>query len=73
MYKRQIPVSALFRAEAGWNVFVVENGAARLRAVNVGERGDTEAVISGGLAEGDRTILFPPPKVRDGTHVKAGS
>lgn len=35
----QIPASALFRQGEGWAVFVIENGQARRRAVEIGQRG----------------------------------
>jgi len=64
-----IPVSALFRSRAGWSAFVVEEGRARLRAVEVVRRNESVAAIGAGLKEGERVILFPPPAVRDGGRV----
>lgn len=66
-----LPVSALFRSQDGWAVFVVDNGRARLKRVVVAQRSDTEAVISDGLAGKESVILFPPPNVKDGVAVAA--
>jgi hypothetical protein len=49
------------------SVFVLEQGIARLRLVNV--RG-TEVLA--GLSEGDVVIVAPPPALTDGRRVKVG-
>ncbi|HEX2205360.1 MAG TPA: efflux RND transporter periplasmic adaptor subunit, partial [Longimicrobium sp.] len=65
-----VPVSALFRTGADWSVFVVEDGRARLRRVQVGHRGDAEAEVAGGLREGETVVLFPSDQVKDGAPVR---
>lgn len=65
-----IPAGALFRSGAGWAVFVVADGRAALRAVEIAQRNDNAAAIAAGLSEGDRVIVFPPPALRDGARVR---
>jgi HlyD family secretion protein len=69
----KVPVSALFRRGAGWAVFVVENGRARLRPVTLGHRGESEAEVLGGLAAGERVVLYPSDRVEDGVRVRAAA
>jgi len=64
-----VPVAALFRQGADWNVFVIEGGRARLRAVKVGGRNPTEAWIEEGLEPGERVIVYPGDTVTDGRRV----
>jgi HlyD family secretion protein len=68
----KVPVSALFRRGTGWAVFVVEAGRARLRPVAIGHRGESEAEVLGGLAVGERVILYPSDRVREGVRVRDG-
>lgn len=67
----KVPVSALFRTGEGWNVFVLDGGRARTRTVDVGHRGETEAEVRGGLAEGDTVVLYPSDQVTEGARVRA--
>jgi HlyD family secretion protein len=64
-----VPLGALFRREGGWAVFVVEQGRAALRAVEVGHRNQTMAEVARGLGEGDEVILHPSDRVKDGGKV----
>lgn len=66
-----IPSSALFREGEEWNVFVVEYGKARKRAVKVGHQNNESAQIIEGLAEGERVVLHPPNQLTDGASVTA--
>jgi HlyD family secretion protein len=65
----QIPLSALFRQDKTWAVFVAEGGVARLRTVEVGRMNDLTAEILGGLADGDRVLVHPSDRVDDGTRI----
>ncbi len=62
----QVPVSALFRNGAEWNVFVVANGKAYLRAVRIGQRNQKNAEVLGGLAKGEVVILYPDDRLTQG-------
>lgn len=64
-----VPASAAFRRPSGWHLFVAEQGTARLRAVEVGQRGADRIEILSGLTVGDEVILFPSDKVDDGVAI----
>jgi HlyD family secretion protein len=64
------PASALFRYDGGWAVFLIEQGVARRRQVQVGRRNGLEAEIVAGLKEGDRVITHPDSSIQDGTLVE---
>jgi HlyD family secretion protein len=64
-----LPISALFREQGDWAVFVVEDGTARLANVEIGQRNTEIAQVLGGLNEGDRVITHPSDRVEDGVLV----
>jgi HlyD family secretion protein len=64
-----VPVSALFRRAPGWAVFVVQDGIARERQIEIARRSARSAIVSGGLGIGETVILFPPSRLRDGSRV----
>jgi HlyD family secretion protein len=67
----KVPGSAAFREHEGWSVFVVENGRARRRSVQIGHRNQIEAEILGGLSAGEDVILHPSNQLSDGVRVRA--
>jgi HlyD family secretion protein len=73
-----VPTSAVFPlpgdaradgADGASGVFVVQDGRARLREVEVAARNSQDAWLRRGLQPGDTVIAYPPPEVRDGTRV----
>jgi HlyD family secretion protein len=66
----KVPVSALFRAGETWWVYVVTNGRATQRAVQVGARNALEAVVAQGLDVGERVIVYPSEAVQEGIRVR---
>ena len=66
----QVPVSALFRKGESWAVFVMKNGRALPRMVEVGQRTGFAAEITSGLSEGEEVIIHPGDTISDGTRVK---
>ncbi len=64
-----VPAGALFRQGAGWAVFVVEDGTASLRAIEIGRNNGVDAEVTGGLEEGDTVILYPSSGLSDGMAV----
>ena len=64
-----VPIGSLFRRGDGWAVFVVENGHARLRTVELGQRNDDAGQILNGLQAGQTVVLHPPDTLADGTRV----
>lgn len=64
-----VPASALFRNQGSWAVFVVEDGTAQLRTIEIGPNNGIEAQVTGGLAEGDSVILYPSSGLSAGMDV----
>lgn len=67
----QVPLGALFRQGEAWAVFRVEDGRARVRAIEVGHMNDRAVEVLEGLAPGDRVVVHPSDRVRDGVHLTA--
>lgn len=65
----RVPGSALFRAGTGEALFVVEDGRARLVAVEVAGRGGGVAALAKGLEPGVPVIVHPGDRVTDGVRV----
>jgi len=65
----KIPSSALFRRAGEWNVFVVEAGRARRRAIEIGQRGCDRGPGAQRLDESAQVILHPSDQVEDGVRV----
>lgn len=68
----KVATGALFRVADGWAAFVIEDGHARLRAVEIGHRTPIEAEVLSGLSPDDAVILHPPDSIADGGRVVAG-
>jgi HlyD family secretion protein len=64
------PAGAFFRQGNGWAVYIIDNGRARLRNVTVGRSSGAETQALDGLAEGDKVIIYPGGKVREGMRVR---
>jgi HlyD family secretion protein len=64
------PTAALFRRGDRWAAFVVDDGRARLRRLEVGEQSPEEVELRGGATEGQRVILRPGEALRDGVRVE---
>lgn len=66
----QLPTSALFRKGAGWAVFVVKNGRARVVPVETGQRAGLSTQLLSGLDAGTEIVSHPDDRTSDGTRVK---
>lgn len=66
----QVPVSVLFRRGDVWSLFVIEEGRARLRTVEVGERTPFTAQIKSGVEADAVVIVHPANEITDGTRVQ---
>ncbi|SNS55740.1 efflux RND transporter periplasmic adaptor subunit [Tropicimonas sediminicola] len=64
-----VPASALFRQDGGQAVFVVEEGVARLRPVEIERSNGLEAAVASGLEPGERIVLYPAPGLAEGARV----
>ena len=67
----KVPMSSVFRRGEGWNAFVIENGRAKAKDIEIGHRNETEVEILKGLAEGEDVILHPSNQVSDGVRVRS--
>ena len=65
----QVPTAALFREGDEWSVFVVTEGVAKLRKVELGHRNADAAEIAGGLQAGEQVVIYPSDRVQDGVEV----
>jgi HlyD family secretion protein len=64
-----VPTSALVRSGTDWAVYAVDGGRAERRVVRIGRIGEAAAQVLGGVSAGERVIVFPSDKVRDGGRV----
>ncbi|MFZ5628730.1 MAG: HlyD family efflux transporter periplasmic adaptor subunit [Spirochaetota bacterium] len=65
-----VPVGALFRSGNDWALYRVSKDRAQKAVVKIAETSGNTALVESGLAEGDRVVLFPGEKIRDGVKVK---
>jgi HlyD family secretion protein len=65
-----VPSSALFQHGDVWSVFMLDEGRARRRAVQVGHRTSAVAEVISGLTAGETVILFPSDQIADGTRAR---
>jgi HlyD family secretion protein len=65
----KIPVSALFRSEDNWAVFIDDSGTARLKEIALGRRNNLEAEVTDGLNQDETVILHPSDAIIDGVAV----
>lgn len=66
----KVPSSSLFRHGDGWSVFVVQNGKAIRREVEIGHRSQFEAEVLSGIDEGAAVIVHPTNQIDDGARVE---
>ena len=55
----RVPIAALFRTGGRWSVFVVEDGRANLRSVDIGQMNSSDAQVLGGIDADDNVISLP--------------
>jgi HlyD family secretion protein len=65
-----LPIGALFRRGEEWNVFVVEEGRAHLREIQVARLSSRVAAIAQGVRPGEIVVVYPPSKLTDGSNVR---
>lgn len=67
----QVPAGALFRDGSRWAAFVVEQGKAVKRAVQPGQGNGLATEVIKGINAGERVIVHPDERVREGIRVAA--
>ena len=65
----QVPLSAIFKRDVNWTVFVAENGTAVEKTVTLGRRNSQFAEVLGGLNEGDAVIVHPNDDLSAGQQI----
>ncbi|TPW07532.1 MAG: HlyD family secretion protein, partial [Alphaproteobacteria bacterium] len=68
----RVPTDALVRDGDAWAVYRFERGRARLAPVTLGAGGERYRVVTRGLKEGDRVVIFPGDTLEDGDLISAG-
>ncbi|MCF2970083.1 HlyD family efflux transporter periplasmic adaptor subunit [Synechococcus sp. Nb3U1] len=66
----KLPLSALFRCQEEWCVYVAEEGRAQARQVALGQRSTTAAEVLEGLEAGETVILYPSDQVQPGRRIQ---
>src|SRR5690606_30901034 len=66
----QVPASALFREEAVWALYVINNNRAQRREVTPGRRSGLRVEILAGLEQGERVLLHPGQNISEGSRVQ---
>jgi HlyD family secretion protein len=66
-----VPSGALFRAGDAWQVYVVKDGRAQLRAVDVLRRSGRLAAVAFGVELGERVVVYPSDRVAAGVRVNS--
>lgn len=64
------PTSSLFRHGDSWAAWVVVDGRATLREIEVGARNGLEAEILGGLEKGEKVVVHPSDAIAEGVKVE---
>ena len=65
-----IPAGALFRRGDSWNVYVVEDGRAQSRTIDLMRRSGNFAAVKKGLTSGERVIVYPSDQIAAGVRVR---
>lgn len=65
-----IPSGALFRTGENWNVYVVSDGRAQRRTVELLRRSGRFAAVTAGLQSGEQVIVYPSDRVASGIRVE---
>ena len=64
-----VPAGALFRRGDQWNVYVVMDGRAQIRKIQLLRRSGRFAAIAFGLNQGEAVIVYPSDRVASGARV----
>jgi HlyD family secretion protein len=64
-----VPTSAVFRHAGDWALYVVDGGRARLTKVKLGESTPRQVQVLSGIEPGQRVLIHPSDRVRDGAAV----
>ena len=62
----QVPLSAIFRQDTGWAVFVAQGGVAEKRTVTLGRRNTQMTEVVSGLAVSEQVVTHPSDAIAAG-------
>ena len=65
-----LPTESLIPSAQGYSVFTVKNGLAKMTSVTLGNRNESEALITSGLNDGDTVMVSNILRSGDGTPVQ---
>jgi HlyD family secretion protein len=65
-----VPAGAVFRQGDDWATYVVQDGRAHLRILQLGRRNNAAVEVLGGLGRGERVVLYPTDNVSDGVRAE---
>lgn len=66
-----VPTAAVFQQQSEWATFKLVKGKAVRTAISLKERGPVHSVVESGLSEGDKIILYPGDRIREGVKIEA--
>ncbi len=64
-----VPTGALFRRANAWHAFVIGEGRARLRTLEIAHRNTELAEVKSGIKPGEEVIIYPSALIADGVRV----
>ena len=67
----QVPMSAMFRVDGGWGVYLMKDGLAHLAKLEIGHINRREAEVLSGLSVGDKVVLHPSDRITEGAKLKS--
>jgi HlyD family secretion protein len=65
-----VPAGAVFRQGEGWGTYVVQDGRAHLRPLQLGRRNNAAVEVLGGVRQGEQVVLYPTDNVSDGVRAE---
>lgn len=65
----KIPIGSIFRNNGNWSVYKIKDNKAHLTSVEISARNNNEALITGGLLEGEIIINYPGDLIHDGSKI----
>jgi hypothetical protein len=68
-----VPAAAVVQASDGAKVWLVENGRAAARTVDVGPARGDQVEIRRGLSGGEQVVLDAPAEIREGARLRVKS
>jgi HlyD family secretion protein len=66
----RVPASALLPLDSGWVAYAIADDRVRARPLRLGHRGAREVEIREGLSAGERIVLLPDARLKDGQQVR---